>query len=201
MSRAAPAATAALALVVALLSVAALPGPGGRAAASDCTWQRHSKRAVQHLKRQGRVRRQVRVKHWWTCVPPAPTAAAAPPPSPQPAPDPPAPTPPTPPKAEIGRLSVTSRDSEEPWSLTLSRPSLKAGEVIVELNNLYGGDAHNLNLEREGAGEAPLAISEAGPAEHRSGRFTLAAGTYRLWCSLPEHEEKGMSTSLVVEPG
>ena len=78
---------------------------------------------------------------------------------------------------------------------------MKAGEVIVELNNTYGGDSHNLNLQLEGSAEAPLAISEAGPAEHRSGRFALTPGAYRLWCSLPEHEEKGMHTTLVVEAG
>jgi len=29
--------------------------------------------------------------------------------------------------------------------------------------------------------------------------FDLPAGIYRLWCSLPEHEEKGMATSLIVQ--
>ena len=37
-------------------------------------------------------------------------------------------------------------------------------------------------------------------SEQRSvASFDLPAGKYRLWCSLPEHEEKGMETILMVE--
>jgi plastocyanin len=194
----------ALTAIVALALVATLslvpestPIAGSsRATAADCAWQRHSKRIVKQVKREGHVRRLVRVKHWWTCNP----LAAAPviePPAPAPAPNP-GPTPE--PVPTIARLSVKAEDESEPWSFTLSRSNVAAGEVIVELNN-QGGDPHNLNLRREGDVSPPLEISEAGPLEHRTGRFTLAAGTYQLWCSLPEHEEKGMHTTLVVDAG
>jgi plastocyanin len=188
------AAAIALALVATLCSIPESTPITGSSRAADCAWQRHSKRIVKHVKREGRTRRLVRVKRWWTCNPLAPGPAIAPPP-PAPAPSPglgPAPVP------TIARLSVKAEDESTPWSFTLSRPSVVAGEVIVELNN-QGGDPHNLNLRREGDAGPPLEISEAGPLERRTGRFTLAAGTYQLWCSLPEHEEKGMQTTLVVD--
>jgi plastocyanin len=204
MSRAALAAIVALALAAVALAPEAAPNASGsRAAASDCAWQRHSKRTVRHVKRHGRLRRQVRVKTWWACEPQAPATDPAPLPAAPTVPATPTPAPPPPEQPEgpeIGHLSVKAEDSNPQWNFTLSRPNVKAGEVIVELNN-QGGDPHNLNLQRQGVEEAPLAVSEAGPLEHRVGRFTLAAGTYRLWCSLPEHDEKGMNATLVVEGG
>jgi plastocyanin len=203
VSRVALAAAVALALAALALAPGLAPtAAGGRAAAADCSWQRQAKRVVRHVRRQGRPRRLVRVVHRWVCVPlaAAPAAPSTPTgPAPAPAPAPTAQPPNQPPTPEIGHLGVKAEDSGEPWSFTLSRPNVAAGEVIVELNN-KGGDPHNLNLQLVGGEEAPLQVSEAGPEEHRAGRFTLAPGTYRLWCSLPEHEAKGMSATLVVDP-
>ncbi len=198
MSRAL-AAVAVLALAVALGLV---PGSGSlrgdaRAAAADCTWQRHSKRIVERVKRDGRPRRLVRTKRWWTCAPlPAPAApAATSPPAPAAAPAPTPATQPGAPAVTIARLSVRA----EEWKLILSNSEpLDPGEVIVELNN-EGSDSHDLRIQREGEEGPPLEISEAGPKERRTARFTLAAGTYQLWCSLPTHKEQGMSVSLQVK--
>jgi plastocyanin len=192
------AAAVALALVAASLTVAPGPAPlsgNDRASAAECSWQRHSKRIVRHVKRDGRARRLVRLKHWWTCNPPALPAtitaplvpAATPAPEPQPTPQP---------EPTSNRLSVKADE----YSFTLSRPGVAPGDVVVELNN-QGEDPHNLNLRREGGEEEPLAVSEAGPLEHRTARFALSAGTWRLWCSLPEHDERGMNATLVVEGG
>jgi plastocyanin len=200
VSRAAIAAAVALALAAVMLAPEAAPtAPGARAAAADCSWQRHSKRVVRQVKRHGKLRRQARVRTWWSCVP-QPLAPAATPEAPTPAagtPETGTPAPSPPPAPEIGHLGVKAEDDVEPWSFTLSRPSVATGEVIVELNN-QGSDPHNLNLRLEGGEGAPLQVSEAGPLERRTGRFTLATGTYRLWCSLPEHDEKGMHATLVV---
>ena len=83
------------------------------------------------------------------------------------------------------------------WSYTLSRPEVTAGTVIIELNN-QGEDNHNLKLQREGGAEPPLAVPEAAPDEHTTASFNLPAGIYRLYCSLFEHDEKGMHATLVV---
>lgn len=162
---------------------------GGTASASECTWEQHSKRVVKRVKRHGKVRRVVRRKHWWTCVAvPAPVAAPPPPvPSATPEPEPE-------PEPEANRVSA--RASEYYW--VLSRPKVRAGELTVELNN-QGEDPHNLNLRREGDEGDPLQIPETDSEEVTSASFDLPAGKYRLWCSLPEHEEKGMRTTLTVE--
>ncbi len=181
----------ALALVAALALLPALPDPvAGAAKAAECTWKRHAKRVVKRVKRGGKPRRVVRVKRWWSCVPPA--AAPAPALAPAPMPTPAAPEP----EPGPARLSVKALE----FSFTLSRPSLPAGEAIVELNN-QGEDPHNLRLQLEGGEEEPLEVPEAGPLEHRTAKFDLPAGSYRLWCSLPQHDEWGMNATLLVGSG
>jgi hypothetical protein len=98
------------------------------------------------------------------------------------------------PEPEANRLSA--RASEYYW--VLSRPKVKAGTVTVELNN-QGEDPDNLNLQREGDAGEPLQIPETASLQRNAASFDLPAGKYRLWCSLPEHEEKGMETTLRVE--
>ncbi len=191
MNRAAAATLACLALA-AVLTLAPESGwldrGDARAQAAECAWHRHSKRIVKHVKRGARKRRLIRTAHWWTCDPLPPSAAPAPPPAAGPAPQP-APEA----EPESNRLGVKSVE----YSYTLSRPSVSAGEVTVELDN-QGEDAHNLNLQREGGEEAPLQVPETASEEHRAVHFDLPPGTYKLWCSLPTHEEQGMHTTLVV---
>lgn len=170
---------------------AAAPPP----AREGCAWQRHSKRVVKRVVRNGKPRRVVRIKRWWRCRPlSAPAPLAAPPATPAPAP---APAPEESPQPEPGpgpaRLSVKATE----FAYVLSRPSVVAGPAIVELNNA-GEDPHNLNLQREGGGET-FAVPEIGSLERATGNFDLAAGSYKLWCSLPEHEELGMTATLFVE--
>lgn len=187
------------ALVAALaLTLVASPGTGSpipqlgadQAAAADCTWQRQVKRVVKRVKRHGKVRRVVRRKVRWTCVPLAAAPVIA-------APAPLLPTPLTPepePEPEANRLAVKAAE----FYFVLSRPSVKPGEVTIELNN-QGEDPHNLNLLLEGAAGEPLQIPETDSLERSVASFDLPAGKYRLWCSLPEHEELGMHTTLQVE--
>jgi plastocyanin len=169
-------------------TTAASETSSGTDGASECTWTKHSKRVVKRVQRHGKVRRVVRRRHWWTCDP---NAAAPAPASPGPAP-PAAPEPE--PEPEANR--VAARASEYYW--VLSRPKVKAGEVTIELNN-QGEDGHNLNLQREGDAGEPLQIPETDSLQRSVASFDLPAGKYRLWCSLPEHEEKGMETTLRVE--
>jgi plastocyanin len=186
-----------VAVLVAALAFGLL-GAGGasNASAAECTWQRHSKRVVKHVQRHGRVRKVVQRKRWWRCEPvaaapptvapdsiPAPTLPTSEPLGPAPAPEP-----------EANRLAVKSLE----YYFVLSRAKVKAGALTVELNN-QGEDPHNLNLQREGDAGEPLQIEETDSLQRNVETFDLPGGTYRLWCSLPEHEEKGMHTTLVVE--
>lgn len=178
----------ALAMVVSPGARSPVPELGAdRAAAADCAWKRQVKRVVKRVKRHGKVRRVVRRKVRWICVPVATApVAAAPVPYPTPLPDPD-------PEPEANRLSVTARE----FYYVLSRPSVKAGEVTVELNN-QGEDPHNLNLRLEGDEGEPLQIPETDSLERDVESFELPAGKYKLWCSLPEHEEQGMTATLQV---
>ena len=162
--------------------------------AEGCIWQRHAKRVVRHVKRHGRVQRVRRVKHWWTCEVPGPLCPR--PQRPHRCRRPPADTPPQEepqPEGTVSHLGVKAVE----WSYNLSRPEVTAGKVIVELSN-QGEDNHNLKLQREGSGDPPLVVPEAAPDDHTTAGFNLPAGTYRLYCSLFEHDEKGMHATLVV---
>jgi plastocyanin len=189
------------AVAAVVLAQAATSIGGGavpRADAAECVAHPHSKRVIKHVRRHGRLRKVVRHKHWWSCDPvAAPATVAEPDPSPLPSPtlvpsEPPAPEPT--PEPEANRLAVKSVE----YYFVLSRAKVKAGALTVELNN-QGEDPHNLNLQREGDGGEPLQIAETDSLQRNVATFDLPAGTYRLWCSLPEHEEKGMHTTLVVE--
>lgn len=174
-------------LGVAIAAVASVPtAASGPAPAEGCAWHRHAKRVVRHVRRHGKVRRVTRTRHWWTCdaapvtpVEPAPESPGGPPPEESP--------------PSVSHLGIKAVE----WSYTLSRPEVSAGEVIVELNN-QGEDNHNLKLVREGSAEPPLEVEEAAPGQQTSARFSLGPGTYRLYCSLLSHEQKGMHATLVV---
>ena len=200
MSRALGAAGLALALI-ATFSLAPGAGLNGvqRAAAVDCAWQRHPQRVVRHVRHHGRVRRVVRTTSRWTCDPVAEPPALAIPPTALPSPTPaPAPETEPPPRA----VSAKADDSApEAFRFTLSRQYVVSGEVSVELNNGAGQDAHNLKVRPKDSAEEGLEVGEAGPGENRVARLELAPGTYQLYCSLPQHEEWGMSVDLEVRGG
>lgn len=179
--------TAILLLGMAARTPAAPQPLSGTAGTSECTWERHSKRVVKRVKRHGKERKVVRKRHWWACVATPAPAVALPAPTPPAAPEPES-------EPEANRLSVKASE----YYFILSRPTVKAGSVTVELDN-QGEDPHNLNLRREGDEGEPLQIPETESLQRNVAGFELPAGKYRLWCSLPEHEERGMATTLVVE--
>ena len=84
------------------------------------------------------------------------------------------------------------------FSLTLSRPLVGAGAVMIELRN-SGEDPHNLVVSPEGTHTSLAAFSEIGPGTYERRSVTLAPGRYQLWCSLEFHEGLGMSTTLRVQ--
>ncbi|HEX8050484.1 MAG TPA: hypothetical protein VF504_03370 [Solirubrobacterales bacterium] len=192
-------AVTALALVVLQLGGASTMAAGPVTA--GCAWQRQSERVVKRVHRHGRVRKVVRRRNRWICKPvatPAPAPEATPAPSeqatPSAAPSPPPAPLPGEPEPEANRLAVKSFEHY----FILSRPKVRAGELTIELNN-QGEDPHNLNVRREGSEGEPLLIPETASLQRSTAYFDLPSGTYRLWCSLPEHEELGMQTTLVVE--
>jgi plastocyanin len=84
------------------------------------------------------------------------------------------------------------------YSFTLSRTTVPAGKVVFQFVN-HGQDEHNLNVAPNS--EAPVAgsfsnLQSQGVSDQE---IELKPGTYTLFCSLPEHEKKGMKATLVVE--
>jgi plastocyanin len=137
--------------------------------------------------------------------PSTPSAAASPS---TPAPSPPSTTTPTPdpttpttspdpttsaPAPTSARLQATTRE----WSITLSRPSVPAGALILQLVN-RGEDAHDLHLRPSSGGADLLAIASTDPGGVTDTSGTLTTGTYTLYCSLPGHEAAGMRATLTV---
>ena len=83
------------------------------------------------------------------------------------------------------------------YSFTLSRTTVPAGKVILQFVN-HGQDEHNLNAV---LGEEPSAgaLPNTKASEVRNLSVELRPGSYTLFCSLPEHEQKGMRATLRVE--
>ena len=102
-------------------------------------------------------------------------------------------TPSAPAPPAVPRVQVAATE----YSYTMSRTSVPAGRVIVEFVN-RGQDEHNLKLAEAGgelAGSFPNTLS--GGVSDQS--LILRAGSYTLFCSLPEHESKGMRATLLVQ--
>jgi plastocyanin len=189
---------------MALLAGAALgvARPLGEAhAATACT--KHTKRVIKHVKRHGKRKRVVRIKHYWTCPPaPVPTPSApaqATPPAATPPTEPPAATPKPEPEPEANAVSVIAR--EGPYSYVPSRPSVRSGRVTVQLNN-QGADPHDMAIQR--VGEAGLEGEEINlpitPGRSQTTETVeLQPGTYRMWCTLYHHAEEGMETTITVK--
>jgi hypothetical protein len=82
------------------------------------------------------------------------------------------------------------------FHLVLSRPSVKAGVVEIELQNT-GQDPHDLRVRRVG-GTHTFKIPLTGPGGRREVAINLRPGRYRLWCSVADHRALGMQALLRV---
>jgi plastocyanin len=92
-------------------------------------------------------------------------------------------------------VSVAARE----FSFTLSRWYVDAGSVRIELRN-NGEDPHNLVVSPDDGSHAPLASwPDLDPGAYLRKTVTLSPGTYQLWCSILDHEARGMSVDLVVK--
>jgi plastocyanin len=99
---------------------------------------------------------------------------------------------PTPATVYPARVQVTAKE----FFYALSRGSVVAGPAIVELVN-YGEDPHDLRLQRIGARHI-AGTPEVQPGAYYDLNVKLVPGKYRLWCSVANHRQLGMSATLVV---
>jgi uncharacterized cupredoxin-like copper-binding protein len=84
----------------------------------------------------------------------------------------------------------------EEFHLVLSRASVKAGVVEIELQNT-GEDPHDLRVRRVG-GHHTFTIPVTKPGARKTIAIHMRQGRYRLWCSLAGHRALGMQTVLRV---
>lgn len=78
----------------------------------------------------------------------------------------------------------------------LSRNRVKPGTVTFELVN-YGEDDHDLAITRKGTSSTVKSIV-ANPGERVRVSRKLRKGTYILWCTITDHQARGMSATLRV---
>lgn len=116
-------------------------------------------------------------------LPGAPAPSGSPPPSgEEPAPPP-----------SIVHVQVVAVE----YHYTLSRTTVPAGKVAIQFVD-NGQDEHNLNL-LSGEGEVEAAFPTTVPHGVREQTVHLRKGSFTLFCSLPEHEAKGMHATLTVQ--
>jgi plastocyanin len=168
-------------LAFALAAVLAPAGAGSAEAGADdlsltaeaCVWKSHKKRIVKRVRRDRRWVKVIRIRRWRTCEPLPPATVATP------------------------RLSVRAQE----FSFVLSRPEVPAGELILEFNN-SGEDPHDLKIAPVGSAEPQVEVAETPSLSRSTQRVTLGPpGAYVMWCSLPEHRERGMEAELQVSGG
>ena len=114
-------------------------------------------------------------------TPPAPDASSTPTPAVTPSPTP---------------LPLPSRSKvvldDDPYKVQSAYLTMQAGPLEFNVVNV-GMDDHNLSIK----GRADTEFVAAGGEGQLN--VTLPAGAYRLYCSLPGHEQAGMWTNLVVK--
>ena len=93
------------------------------------------------------------------------------------------------------RVQVVARE----YSYSLSRRTVKAGRVIVELVN-RGEDTHDLDLRRVG-GTRTFHFPSVQPGQVVDRELKLVPGRYVLWCAIADHQERGMRAVLRVVRG
>ena len=96
------------------------------------------------------------------------------------------------PHSAPGRLGVSASE----FHLTLSRGSVKAGRVIVQLQN-EGEDVHDLRLRRVG-GVHLFRFPLTSPGDRSELAIRMRPGRYSLWCSVADHAQLGMRAVLRV---
>jgi plastocyanin len=87
--------------------------------------------------------------------------------------------------------------TEDEYHTYVSRSTLCPGSILIQLRNT-GEDPHNLEVLNLDTSSTVATWDDAGPGDVVTKRVTLVAGSYRLFCTLPTHDELGMHTVITV---
>ena len=90
------------------------------------------------------------------------------------------------------RVQVVAQE----FRYSLSRTKVRAGRVIVELDN-HGQDTHDLDVRRIG-GTHVFHFPSVQPGQVVDRELKLEPGRYQLWCAIADHNERGMHAVLRV---
>ena len=92
--------------------------------------------------------------------------------------------------------------SADEHSLRLSRQSITAGPALIQYLN-RGEDPHDLRMRRTArrgvSARRTFSVPETPSGDLGELDARLASGRYRMWCSLPGHEQAGMRATLRVK--
>ena len=98
--------------------------------------------------------------------------------------------------AEAGTFPTRVQAVGNEYRFSLSRSSVPAGRVTIELANL-GEDPHNFKLRRIG-GTHVYTIGETLPGARTTKTLKLRHGRFKYWCSVANHKALGMKGRLRV---
>jgi uncharacterized cupredoxin-like copper-binding protein len=102
--------------------------------------------------------------------------------------------------ATIGKSSAPQRMqvTQDEWFINLSRAKLRPGKAIIEVVN-FGQDAHDLAILRKAKGAKTVRVPKHDHFMRAEVTVSLVAGSYTLWCTLPQHRKRGMWATLTVK--
>jgi len=98
--------------------------------------------------------------------------------------------------AEAGTFPTRLQAVADEFRFSLSRSRVPAGRVTIELAN-FGEDAHNFKLRRVG-GTHVYTIGKTLPGARTTKTLRLRHGRFTYWCSVADHEARGMKGTLRV---
>jgi plastocyanin len=104
---------------------------------------------------------------------------------------------PTPPPVQAVGVAVDDRTG---YTARLSRTSVTAGSIIVQLQN-QGEDDHNLRVVPTDHAGTTVDFPLTGSGQNTTKTLALTTGSYRLFCTLTtpvNHETAGMAATLTV---
>ncbi len=97
------------------------------------------------------------------------------------------------PAAPVSQVQVVEKE----FTITLSRPRVRAGNVIVQVIN-FGMDDHDLVLQGNARGSKTHTFALLAPGGRATRELKLAPGRYTLYCAVPGHRARGMVAPLIV---
>jgi hypothetical protein len=87
---------------------------------------------------------------------------------------------------------------ESEYTISLSRPSVGCGTVILQQDTHGAMDPHDLILRKEGDPAPSFGYAQLGPGSTASQTLNLSRGTWILYCDIQDHQAKGMEVALTV---